>query len=306
MQPILMMNIVTCFDPSRNILYVSMTGLITGLDALTDVMSEYLLKPEYQVSNAVPVISIPIIILRRSKIRLPQQIALGTFMCLSLVMVIFAIVRVSKIRGAAGVDVVWEIFWQYAEAAVATLMASVTTFRTLLVGQIVRRPEQKKAGPSHSWIARMRFRKNSGSGSLEQNNRLPAIPGATLTGLRTFFRKNNRSVGETTEMDTEIGTLKEEVDDYRWCEMGDHASLQGVHVKRDWRVEHSVWQANQHSNKAEAIPIFMVEGADRSIQALQPSREKVNPSYDDASTDSTINQSTYSARFHGGPSRASN
>lgn len=30
---------VKCLSPSKNLLYISMTGLVTGLDALTDILS---------------------------------------------------------------------------------------------------------------------------------------------------------------------------------------------------------------------------------------------------------------------------
>lgn len=32
-------NAVKCLSPSKNLLYISMTGLVTGLDALTDILS---------------------------------------------------------------------------------------------------------------------------------------------------------------------------------------------------------------------------------------------------------------------------
>ena len=34
-------NLVKCMDPSKNTLYISLTGLVTFLDALTDLMSQY-------------------------------------------------------------------------------------------------------------------------------------------------------------------------------------------------------------------------------------------------------------------------
>ncbi|CAH0031808.1 unnamed protein product [Clonostachys rhizophaga] len=166
---------LTCFDQSQNLLYVSMTGLITGLDVLTDVL----------------IVTIPIFILRRVKMRLMQKIALGTFLCLSLMMAIMAIIRVSGITGVAGVDIPWTFFWQFTEASVAVLMGSLTAFRTLLVGHVGRNSEPKRSWP----YSRYRIYKWGGrkvSADDETQEGLPEVPGATMTGLRTFIRRNNR------------------------------------------------------------------------------------------------------------------
>lgn len=93
------------------------------------------------------VVAIPIAVLRTSKIQLKQKLALASFMCLSLVMVVLAIIRVSKIHDASNVDVVWEIFWQYMEASVAVLMASITTFRTLFIRQTQKEAKEKQWRP---------------------------------------------------------------------------------------------------------------------------------------------------------------
>ncbi len=174
-------------------------------------------------------------------------------MCLSLVMIIILIVRVSKMYGPVGVDLVWEVFWQYAEGAVAVLMGSMTTFRALLVGQGSRNSEQRQLRPSNSWIARMMLKKGSAqSDQFEEGNKLPAIPHATLTGLKSLIRRNNRSAGATTMMQSEIGPLPEEADDYRMYGTPDKAGQQGVHVKHEWQVQYSVRQPSKKMGGAEA------------------------------------------------------
>ncbi|KAK4187179.1 hypothetical protein QBC35DRAFT_452600 [Podospora australis] len=201
---------LSCFAPSKNLLYISMTGLVTGLDALTDIM----------------IVSIPIIILYQAKIQTKQKVALGAFLCLSLVMVCLAITRASKIRGASGVDVPWEFFWQFMEASVAVLMGSLTVFRTLLTFNTHKSSEERKgAGRSPqsrallSFHERMRrLRKNREQHSDEESQSgLPQIPGATMTGMRTFIGRDCWDDGQDTTAirgaTSQNDTLAEDYDD---------------------------------------------------------------------------------------------
>ncbi len=167
-------------------------------------------------------------VLHKSRIRASQKAALLVFLCLSLVMVIFSITRVSKIRGASGVDVPWVFFWQFMEASIAVLMGSLTVFRTLLIAEGNKRraaaaPVSPPGGgllkgdgsPRHprSYYAlghRVRLlvgRKKEVDDDLEEG--LPEIPGALMTGLRTFIRRNHRDEGYRTEI-SQHSTLAEE------------------------------------------------------------------------------------------------
>ncbi|KAK4150899.1 hypothetical protein C8A00DRAFT_36475 [Chaetomidium leptoderma] len=213
------MESLQCFEESKNLLYISMTGLVTGLDAITDLM----------------IVSIPIIVLHRARMRTSQKVALGVFLCLSLVMVVFSITRVSKISGVSGVDVPWVFFWQFMEASIAVLMGSLTVFRTLLISESNKRRgsppgggDGKGASPGggggspwkrprdyYAFHHRIRFLGRSKEhGDLESQDGLPDIPGGTMTGLRTFIRRNNRDSGvKTGAMLTEVSqhsTLAEE------------------------------------------------------------------------------------------------
>ncbi|KAK8022515.1 hypothetical protein PG993_013282 [Apiospora rasikravindrae] len=206
----------------ENLLYVSMTGLATGLDALSDILSKFVSKlpgfslPRPLILSLTPVASIAIIVLHPAKIRTKQKISLGVFLCLNLFMVALAITRASKINGAAGVDVPWEVFWQFMEASVAVLMGSLTVFRTLLSSKTGSSENERRPGvavaPGRQWpharpayyvfssVGR-RKRRAAADADLEatRNNGglLPEVPGATMTGLRTFIRRNNRG-GEST------------------------------------------------------------------------------------------------------------
>lgn len=165
------------------------------------------------------------IVLHRARLRTRQKINLGVFLCLSLVMVIIAIIRVSKIHGAAGVDVPWEFLWQFVEASTAVIMGSLTVFRTLLTLQNKNSNERRRqagadAGfsPQESWFYRMRLRRKKRMHyELGSQNGLPDVPSATITGLRTFIRRNNRDTSLETQPQLTItsmqDTLGEEDDD---------------------------------------------------------------------------------------------
>ncbi|KAG8157104.1 hypothetical protein KVR01_013094 [Diaporthe batatas] len=188
-------NAIKCWSPTKNLLYVSMTGLVTGLDCLTDLL----------------IVSIPAIVLYRARMRTSQKISLSIFLCLSLVMVCLAIIRASKIHGAVSIDVVWVFFWQYMETVVAVIMGSLTVVRNLLVHQT----KSNHASPAVSGDAqgrrayRMRLlqrKKNMNTDDVTTQGHLPQVPGPTLTGLRTFIRRNHRDPVHDTQV-TQASTL---------------------------------------------------------------------------------------------------
>ncbi|KAH8744395.1 hypothetical protein F5883DRAFT_590148 [Diaporthe sp. PMI_573] len=190
-------NATKCWSPTKNTLYVSMTGLITGLDAITDIL----------------IVSIPVIVLYRARMRTSQKISLGIFLCLSLVMVILAIIRASKIHGAVSIDVVWVFFWQYMETVVAVIMGSLTVVRNLLVHQ-TKSNQNSPAAPGdgqgrQAYRMRLLRRKKDQSIDNPTQGRLPAVPSPTLTGLRSFIRRHHREPGQETQV-TQASTLVQE------------------------------------------------------------------------------------------------
>jgi hypothetical protein len=157
------------------------------------------------------VVSIPILVLRQSKMKLRQKVAVGCFLCLSLVMIAMALVRVTKMPGFTAIDTPYEIFWQYMKASIAILMASLTAYRTMFVLQKEKRMHQERMKrPSYSW-RRWAYRKRSNDEEMD----LPEVPRATLTGMRTFINGNNRTtVNKSTlllgEESTEISHVSSE------------------------------------------------------------------------------------------------
>ncbi|KAI9792801.1 MAG: hypothetical protein M1816_001533 [Peltula sp. TS41687] len=141
------------------------------------------------------VIAILLHLLWKVKMKLKQKLGLGLFLCLSIFMVITAIVRISALRhtthalGAAidAIDVTWKLFWQQVEACIAVLMVSFTAFRSIFMAESSKNRD-KEAKPWYSTRQRiLRLRRKAASDEQSENS-LPAIPGATLTGMRTFIR----------------------------------------------------------------------------------------------------------------------
>ncbi|PVI03951.1 hypothetical protein DM02DRAFT_611901 [Periconia macrospinosa] len=179
------MESVQCSYSYSDTLYFSMTGLVTALDCLTDLM----------------IVSIPILVLRQSTMKLRQKAAIGSFLCLSIIMIALAITRASKMAGVVATDIPYEMFFQYLEAAVALLTASLTAFRTFFVTQRERtRYQDRMKKPSFSFRNIGLRKKTYDISRDEEANGLPEVPGATMTGVRSFIRRNNRTEGNDTIM----------------------------------------------------------------------------------------------------------
>lgn len=143
--------------------------------------------------------SIPILVLRQAKMKTRQKAAVGSFLCLSLVMIALAIARASKMRGIIATDIPYELFLQYLEAAVAILMGSLTAYRTFFVTQRERTKYQERMKkPSYSFKHFPFRRRAHDEVTRDEEGGLPEVPGATMTGMRTFIRRNNRTATQGT------------------------------------------------------------------------------------------------------------
>jgi hypothetical protein len=199
--------------------FYSLTEFVTGLDTATDLMSKLL--PSTGINKAKklsmhPVISIPILVLRQSSLRLGQKIAVASFTCLSIVMIIFAIIRVSAVPGVSASNNLYQLFWLYMETNLAVTMASLTGYRTMFIIQ-----KEKKKYRDRMQNIFYSFRRRGHGVKIPDEEcifpvnalpkvpkaTLPRIPRATLTGVRTFIRGNNRTaVGMTRVVFSEKGT----------------------------------------------------------------------------------------------------
>lgn len=141
------------------------------------------------VVTDILVVSFPVALLWRVRVNVRQKIGLGVSLCLSLVMAIVSIVRISCIKFNGGaVDIVWLVFWQQQECSIAVIMVSVSAFRSLFVANTATIVSPKQDKLSSYWRKRLlqkrnRFEQDSGSNGDE----LSQIPSATLTGMRTMI-----------------------------------------------------------------------------------------------------------------------
>lgn len=102
-----------------------------------------------RTANFYAVVSIPIIVLRKSQLKPNQQVKLAIFLCLSVIMTVIAIIRISGYRfhgiGISGpIDTTWAFFWLYLEACVAVIMSSITAFRSLFLHSSSKTVNQDK------------------------------------------------------------------------------------------------------------------------------------------------------------------
>ena len=134
-----------------------------------------------------------------------QKLGLGIFLCLSMVMGLIALIRMSVYRRHGNqIDVTWHVCWLFLEACVATIMASITAFRALFVRGGSKGPDAKAQNRLQFYSFRDRvlrkLTRSDKSGSWEEmdQEQLPKIPSATLTGIRTMIHHNGRSTWTET------------------------------------------------------------------------------------------------------------
>lgn len=119
-------------------------------------------------------------------------------------MIIIAIVRISGVsHKKTAVDIVWELFWLGMEAAIAVIMVSVTAFRSLL--GIKSQKAREKRRQSKPLVRYFKKTPQNESDLVE----LPSIPGATLTGIRTFINgsgswEDSRAMGMAHESERDL------------------------------------------------------------------------------------------------------
>ncbi|KAI0913395.1 hypothetical protein F4823DRAFT_630704 [Ustulina deusta] len=131
------------------------------LDALTDAA----------------LVFIPIFVLRKSQMALLTKIGIGVFLCLSLVMIACSIIRAAGTYYGTTLDTPWQVFWLHAEACIGVLMASITVYKSMLVGP------SNRAGRLQRFLLSKRAR----FGCLL----LSKIPTATLTNVVTLFAQTD-------------------------------------------------------------------------------------------------------------------
>ena len=164
---------VSCSQGDQYGTAVAYSAAIIALDILTDLL----------------ILVIPIRLISQIQIKLRQKIALGASLCLSIVIVMVSITCIAGIRASStteAVDVVWELFWQAAEACVAVTMVSLVAFRSFFVAQSSK---QQRSPPGQS----------------SPNQKSPRTPDTEQRRRVLLWRKRFRDAGDESTIDAEKG-----------------------------------------------------------------------------------------------------
>jgi len=181
---------------------LQMTVVIGSVAQALDVVGDFL------------ILAIPIRLIWVIRIQWSQKVILSFSLCLTIVVIVLALIRASGLvtRGQASdmsqsgpiLDVVWELYWQFLSTDVGLVLTASTAVRTLFV---VKSQNNESILPQ--WAKRVyrgltsprywRSKRSSG-GSEGPSNRsntqhydLPAIPSATMTGIRTFINGGGKN-----------------------------------------------------------------------------------------------------------------
>ena len=111
-----------------------------------------------------------------------QKLGLAAFLCLQILMIILAIIRISGFVYHNAFDMGWVYLWQQIESCIAVSTISLTAFRIMFVASTSRRVRSPWQW-TDSFKKRFYKRSNetTSTGVLDD---VP-IPGGTLTGMRT-------------------------------------------------------------------------------------------------------------------------
>lgn len=120
-------------------------------------------------------------------------------------MVLIAIIRTSHYRiHGTSVDITWLMFWVYIEACIATIMGSLTAFRTLFLRKgdnASAKIEKNPAQWPYYFQRRVRLAKQSTDLENIDHEQLPRIPSPMLTDMRAYIHHFRRSPGDEEGQD---------------------------------------------------------------------------------------------------------
>ena len=121
-------------------------------------------------------ISIPIIVLRKATFDLGRKLSIASVLCLSLLMIAIALVRLVSAAVLGTDDQVWIVFWIQFEACISIIAACPIAFRNLFLANRSPKPTLDQ----RSVLERIRKRKK------------PILPsmglGDTFSGSKTVIR----------------------------------------------------------------------------------------------------------------------
>lgn len=259
--------------------------MLTILDITTDIMSNnspYLRNEN--PPNLYAVVSIPIIILRKSQMKPKQQVGLGVFLCLSVIMTLIAIIRISGYRfhgiGITGeIDTTWAFFWLYLEACVAVIMSSITAFRSLFVhGSSKTVDRNKNQNPIDA--IRERISRRPARCGWDEVGEEPRISNVNTahTGIETFIYHKEPLTEQNPPMRSKLYSWDEEEDSRKGMRPNNIERIDQIYVNHrveihSDRVKISTFYAppSQHSDLTFAPQVSLSDRDKISINATSMS-----------------------------------
>ena len=162
-----------------------------------------------------------------------QKIDVFAFLCLSIVMIVITIIRISNFKppsptGPILFDFTWLCFWLYLEACIAIIMGSMTAFRSLFTQRV---PKPFPANIPLKQIPSMRYSQSRGRlgmvkpdgkpGSIRPHSYIygggwkevchaeefpPQAPQKTHIGIKTYIYHNDGVNADAPEIFLETGS----------------------------------------------------------------------------------------------------
>ncbi|CAO1596352.1 hypothetical protein XANCAGTX0491_000203 [Xanthoria calcicola] len=167
--------LVKCSTPAAFARQNSLIQAAAVLDIFTDIL----------------IIIIPVALLWRVRISLRRKILLMFILGLSIFTIIVSIVRIAGARFPNGsVDSAWVVFWLQLEAAVAVIIVSITSYRSLFVKD--KSTDNNKKSPrdvrsSTGYKRKLWSSREKREEGTKQGVEMPTLPDPTLTWMRTVI-----------------------------------------------------------------------------------------------------------------------
>ncbi|KAI4174960.1 MAG: hypothetical protein LQ343_001987 [Gyalolechia ehrenbergii] len=168
------------------------------------------------------ILYIPVQLIWQVKLKLIQKFTLACSLCLTVVVIIFTVTRASGLEWQGKLDVLWEVYFQIVAAEIGLILVSTTAFRAIFVSRAQRKQQSPQKSPPfltksvrilkrtlnpRRWTSKSSKDISNGQkdGNAKQcfEEKLPNIPGATMTGMRTF----DDDQGMTTKGDAELSVI---------------------------------------------------------------------------------------------------
>ncbi|KAK4223035.1 hypothetical protein QBC38DRAFT_459773 [Podospora fimiseda] len=146
------------------------------------------------------ILVIPCILIYQIRVRLSQKIALSLTLCLTIVMVILTIFRITGLKYKGKLDTIWETYFVLLPAEIGLTLVAASAFRALYVSKSKNRKPAHDTITTFHWFARAKSRlRHNGSAAFEDIDKgngqfiLQEIPRGTITGVQTFIDKNGKN-----------------------------------------------------------------------------------------------------------------